>query len=243
MRKNVLFVFVVVFTLLANSSCKKDETPTDRIRFEDFALGSEGRYFGEDLAESYTLGNAVFPINYDPVWGSWSGFAVSNQTDTQTPGPESIFSCIAGSGAAGSDQFAVLWTFSADTIEFLTPQKVTNISVCNTTYSYYSMLNGDAFGKKFGGPEGDDPDYFNLLIKTYDENEKYSGLVTINLADYRFTNNAQDYIANTWLDLDLSDLGFVKFLVFRFESSDNGPFGINTPTTVCIDNIFGELLD
>lgn len=243
MRKNMFLFSVAAFTLLAISSCKKEETPTDRIRFENFALGSEGRYIGEDLTGSYTLGNAVFPIRYNPVWDSWDGFAVSNHTDTQTPGPGSIFSCIAGSGAGDSDQFAVLYTFSADTISFVKPQKITNISVCNTTYSYYAMLEGDAISKQFGGPEGDDADFFNLLIKTYDENENYSGLVTINLADYRFTNNAQDYIANTWLDLDLSDLGFVKFLVFSFESSDTGDFGINTPTAVCIDNIFGELMD
>ena len=52
-----------------------------------------------------------------------------------------------------------------------------------------------------------------------------------------------DYIGNVWTDLDLSQAGFLKYLVLSFDSSDKGAFGINTPTFVCIDNIYGELRD
>ena len=58
------------------------------------------------------------------------------------------------------------------------------------------------------------------------------------LADYRFADNAQDYILNSWETVDLTGLNIlVDKVMFRFESSDNGQWGINTPAYFAIDNI------
>ena len=57
------------------------------------------------------------------------------------------------------------------------------------------------------------------------------------LADFRFSDNSQDYIVDTWTSVDISSLGAVNQLTFKFESSDNGTFGMNTPAYVCIDDI------
>jgi hypothetical protein len=37
------------------------------------------------------------------------------------------------------------------------------VYVTNTTYAYNSMRDGDMFAKKFGGPTGNDPDWYKLL--------------------------------------------------------------------------------
>jgi hypothetical protein len=241
MKTNTYFLLFAASLIFFFSSCEKDKTETDNINFEDFELGDDGYYIGSDMAGGYTIGNAYFPINYNEEYGSWSGFAVSNHTDTETRGYSNQYSAIAGSGASGSEKYAVLYTWQADTIEFLTPEKVTNISVCNTTYAYYAMLEGTEISDPFGGDSGDERDYFNLLITGLDESGTPVLEASLALANYRYENNAEDYVSNAWTDVDLSEGGYIKYLVFSFESSDMGDFGINTPTYVCIDNIRGEL--
>lgn len=233
-----LFAATILFIL---SSCEKEKVKTDKITFEEMELGTSGFYNGSDLAGGFTSGNAFFRNNFDPTYQSWTGFACSNHTDTETRGYTNQYSAIAGSGADGSANYIVLNTWTTDTIEFLVPEKVTSISFCNSTYAYYSMLEGDDFAKQFGGDTGDDEDFFSLLINCYDELDREIGNVTIMLADYRFVNNAEDYIANVWSEADLSNFGFIKYIVCTFNSSDIGAFGMNTPAYVCIDNIFGEL--
>ena len=81
--------------------------------------------------------------------------------------------------------------------------------VTNTTYAWDSMLNGDGFAKQFGGASGDDPDFLQLVITGYDALGVATGSVDFLLADYRFADNAQDYILTDWTPVDLSSLGAV----------------------------------
>jgi hypothetical protein len=60
------------------------------------------------------------------------------------------------------------------------------------------------------------------------------------LADFRFADNSQDYILDSWGFVDLSALGTVDFLEFDLSSSDNGAFGMNTPGYFALDN-FGAI--
>jgi hypothetical protein len=58
------------------------------------------------------------------------------------------------------------------------------------------------------------------------------------LADYRFSDNSQDYILDTWLNVDLTNFSFpVRQIAFRLESSDNGAWGMNTPSYFALDNV------
>ena len=57
------------------------------------------------------------------------------------------------------------------------------------------------------------------------------------LADYRFADNSKDYIVDKWTVVDLTALGKVNKLTFRFSSSDNGDYGMNTPAYVCLDDL------
>src|SRR5207249_4062813 len=110
--------------------------------------------------------------------------------------------------------------------------------IANTTYAALSMLNGDSFAKKFGGASGNDPDYFLLTITGLDSQQHSTGSVDFYLADYRFANNAQDYIVSDWTTVDLSSLGLdTQTLSFGLTSSDVGDYGMNTPAYFALDNL------
>jgi hypothetical protein len=68
------------------------------------------------------------------------------------------------------------------------------------------------------------------------------------LADYRFADNSKDYILKDWRYVDFnnnvsSDIE-IDSISFRYEGSDTGAFGLNTPKYFCMDdfNGYGKLL-
>jgi hypothetical protein len=247
--KNFKTLFLVsVAALVAATSCKKDDGPAiSRITFEEIELGPDGFWNGSGGEGGFTSGNAFFRNSFSVDQGTgfeyWSGFAVSNHTDKTTPGLDNQYSSISGGGEQ-SDKYAVLYSYALDTIKFDIPQKIKNISISNSTYAYLSMKNGDNFAKKFGGLTGDDPDYFCLVFKAVDHNGTvYSFSDSLFLADYRFPDNSNDYIFDSWINADFSSIGFIKYLIFKFDSSDKTGEFINTPTYICIDNIVGEMME
>ncbi|NBD37271.1 MAG: DUF4465 domain-containing protein, partial [Verrucomicrobia bacterium] len=110
--------------------------------------------------------------------------------------------------------------------------------VTNTTYAALSMRDGDAFAKQFGGADGSDPDYFRLTIEGLDGTATVTGAVEFYLADFRFADDARDTIVETWEEVDLSALGSgVAELRFSLDSSDEGEFGMNTPSYFAMDDL------
>jgi hypothetical protein len=105
------------------------------------------------------------------------------------------------------------------------------------------MKHGDGFAKKFGGPSGNDPDWYLLKVEGRNAANALVGQVEQYLADYRFANPLDDYILNAWDELDLTPLAElgVKQLAFRLSSSDNSIFGMNTPAYVAVDNLTLEV--
>ena len=57
------------------------------------------------------------------------------------------------------------------------------------------------------------------------------------LADYRFVNNADDFIVSNWTYANLTDLGVVDTLQFSLASSDVGDLGMNTPAYFAMDSL------
>jgi hypothetical protein len=190
---------------------------------------------GSGLAGGYTSGGIFFENDYTALFDSFTGYAASTMTDTTTPGFGNQFSNITGSGADGSAGYGI--AFQSGSIILPTPTVVLGAEITNTTYAALSMLNGDSFAKQFGGPSGDDEDFFRLLIEGIDEAGGSTGTVELMLADYRFSDDSQDFILDEWVFLNLSGLGVVSELQFSFESSDVGDFGINTPQYFAIDNL------
>ncbi len=205
--------------------------------FDDLPL-APGSFFFPAATTTFYSGVAGFRHEYADFGipdCCWSGWTYSNMTDTTTPGYTNQYSAFTG-GGFNSANYGVAYQGNPETT-FASPIPLRGAYFTNTTYAALSMLNGDQFAKKFGGPSGDDPDFFRLKISGFDSLGDPTGVVEFYLADYRFANNALDYIVDSWTFVDLSSLGTVARLSFRLESSDTGPFGINTPAYFAMDNL------
>jgi hypothetical protein len=210
--------------------------------FEDVPLTPGSYWNGADQSGRFTSGSASFNnLCEDPNSGYWEGFACSNCTDTNdTEYTIAQYNAIPGCGQGGTPNYAVAFTGweIIPTITFDTPQVFTGLYVANTCYAFYEMRDSRSFfTKKFGGDTGDDPDWFKLTITGFDPNGLSTGDVEFYLADFRFENNALDYILDSWAFVDLTPLGHVKSLQFTLSSSDTGDWGMNTPGYVCIDTL------
>jgi hypothetical protein len=207
-------------------------------RFDELNLAPESYWNGSDLSGSFKSADFTFYNSHNKDWGSWSGFAYSNMTDIITAGYGNQYSAIAGSGNAGSANYAVC--FPSAEVKLAASGKVSGFYVTNSTYAYLSMARGDAFSKKFGGETGNDPDFFKLTIEAIDAEGNLADNLDVYLADYRFADNSKDYILNKWTWIDLSELKVAARLRFKLSSSDNGNWGMNTPGYFCMDDFNGE---
>jgi len=208
--------------------------------FDDLALPPASYWNGSDGTGGFASGGLQFANIYTPAYGSWEGWAYSNMSDTLTPGYGNQYSAITGGGCNGSSNYGVAYQGFAGVpaVSFPSAATVQGAYFTNTTYAYLSMRDGDSFAKKFGGTSGNDPDWFLLTITGKDSTGAVTGTKDFYLADYRFANNAQDYIANQWTWVDLTGLGgSVRSLQFSLNSSDVGPFGMNTPAYFAVDNL------
>jgi hypothetical protein len=217
---------------------------------EDVGLTSGQVYNGSSGGTGFQSGHAFFPTVWDTSFGGfWSaGWVASAVHDSSTSGGANQYGCIAYNGHGGSNAFAVGTTFGNLVIRFtdsLIGKTPMGLYVTNSTYAYKSMRNGDMFAKKFGDTtgthcgcaQGTYPDWFKLTIRKYFGGVMTNDSLEVYLADYRFSNSAQDYILKAWTWIDLSTLGNTDSLAFFLHSSDNGAFGMNTPAYFCVDDL------
>lgn len=212
------------------------------VDLEDLSLPPESFFDGSSGAGGFTSRGVFFNNEFTDFGGgvtAWRGFGYSNQTDTTTPGFENQFSAFPGGGAGGSEIFAVAFALDPDfaTITLPEPQPVRSVMLANTTLTALSMRDGDAFAKQFGGPDGSDPDFYSVTITGRDAAGSATGSVEFFLADFRFEDDALDFILAEWSRVDLAPLGVVSALTFSVDSSDVGPFGINTPAFFALDDL------
>ncbi|MFZ1676781.1 MAG: DUF4465 domain-containing protein [Saprospiraceae bacterium] len=208
--------------------------------FEEFNL-RKGEYRNDASPDGgFKSGSIELPNDYNDEFGYWSGFAISADTNSTTPGFTNQYSAIPGKGALGSTSYAVGYVYD-NTIVRLTGKAIgkpmIGMYVTNSTYAALSMKDGDGFAKKFGGESGKDPDFFLLTIKKYAGGAIADDSINVYLADYRSSNSSKDYILTDWKYVDLSTIGEVDSLVLRLSSSDVGIFGMNTPAYMCIDQV------
>lgn len=188
---------------------------------------------------TFESGNAVFPNYYDTSFGGFwsSGWAYSNKKDRTTAGFSNIYSAITAEGFDSSKIYAIGTQGSKIYLKSQAIGKViSGFYVTNSTYAALSMKNGDDFAKRFGGPSGNDEDWFKITVKKWQGGIMGSDSVDFYLADFRFNDNSKDYIVRDWQWVDLSALGNVDSLQFQLSSSDVGIYGMNTPAFFCIDN-------
>ena len=217
------------------------------IHFEELPLEpGKNFYNGEDGSDGFISQEVKFVNTFDPTYGSWSGWSYSRETNNSASGFNNQYSAYPGGGAGSSEKYGVAFN-SLDGggvgsyPEIVLPPGKTphSIKVANTTYVALSMLNGDAFSKKFGGPSGDAPDWFRLSVVGLDAAREPVGQVEHYLADYRFVDPAEDYVLDMWQEVDLTPLAGpgVAILQTRLHSSDMGPFGMNTPAYIAVDDL------
>jgi hypothetical protein len=208
--------------------------------FENFNL-LPGSYINNASPDDYfESGSILLPNDFNTEFQVWSGFAISADTNTTTPGFLNQYSAYPGTGAANTTAYAMGYIFDPLVIklkEKAIGKPMIGMFVANSTYSYLSMRDGDSFAKKFGGELGTDPDYFLLTIKKYSGGAIDDDSLNIFLADYRSPDPHKDYILQDWKYVDLTILGQVDSLILTLRSSDNGIFGMNTPAYVAIDQV------
>ncbi len=227
-------IFTFIFSISAILSFAQTTS-----NFEEYTIGIDSFLNGSDGTDLFSSGNISIDNDYNTMWMSWTGWAISSGTDVTTT-EFSNLSTINGTGYNGSNNYAV--SFSSDqTIMHLdndaAGEVVNGMYVNNLTVAHNIIKDGNMFSKKFGGVTGDDEDYFLLTIKKYLGGTLSSESVEFYLADYRFADNAEDYIVDEWTWVDLTSLGQADSLAFSLSSTDNGNYGMNTPAYFAIDNV------
>lgn len=208
--------------------------------FEDVALNAQGIWQGEEGQNEMFSGGWLFTNYYSSYF--WGGFTASNHTDLTQTGLDAQYTSAAGVGYDGSAQYAVAYTYGSQTDVYASDgstQTITGCYVTNNLWAYQNMLYGDATATAFGGPSGNDPDWFKLTATGKNANGQTVGTAEFYLADYRFSNNNEDYVLNTWEWFDLSTLGEVATISFSLSSSKNDSYGMITPAYFCMDDFNG----
>lgn len=251
MRKMYKIASIACLGLMLSSTNMNAQTAD----FENLALPMESYWDGSDLSgthnngefySEFTSGDFTFPNVFDTTWGApgyWlGGFAYSNMTDSITSGVGNKYSAKAGGGYY-STNYAVA---SDNSYIKINPfWQTVDLKITNSTYAYNSMRDGDAFAKKFGGVSGNDPDWFKVTIKAYDQGNLQDS-IDFYLADFRFSDNSQDYIVKDWRTIYLTTYnmsGSLDSIYFELSSSDVGTWGMNTPAFFCIDNILLSIIE
>lgn len=235
-------IYTIVATILvANLGIAQDSN--DSLTFESITLSTNTFYNGSDGAGQIQIGDFNLTNFFDVPFQYFVGFAVSNVMDITTAGYANQYASFAG-GGSNSENYGVF--YSAGVITFPSDHFISQLEVTNTTFAGLSMRDGDAFSKQFGSlnnaggtPDGTNGEDFFLLkiIPLNGADEAMGDTIDFYLADYRFTDNTQDYILNTWENA-LPAQGIVaRKLKFELTSTDNGGFGMNTPNYFALDNL------
>lgn len=213
--------------------------------FETFTLSANSAY-SPTTSTAFQTSNASFQYEWDNSFGYWSaGFSYTNKYDSVTAGYTNLYGVRALKGFSNSATYVVGQDESI--IKLAAPHKIINgFYITNTTYAYKSMASGDAFARKFGDTtgtgsgtaiaQGSYPDFFKVVVKGYNNGTLKNDSVTVFLANFTFTNNAQDFILDSWQYVNTSSMGEVDSVQFFMRSSDVGQFGINTPLYFALDN-------
>lgn len=245
--------YTLVLTVFAAASISAQTWTTD---FEDLQLTPHTYWDGSDASGQFQSGSGnpiTFNNIYDTAFGGyWSGdWGYSNLMDDTTTGNQ--YSCYAHGGANGTSNYAIANAYSPVSFDF-NGTNTTRISfyVTNTTYSAISMRDGDDFGKVFGdtlneagnvdGTNGED--WFILTVRLKDGSGNTIDSTDVYLADYRFPDDNQDYILDTWERVEFN--GFYNgthTVEFELSSSDVASWGgFFTPAFFSLDEITMDYL-
>lgn len=223
------------------------QSVTQIIGFDSYTLGVDTFDNQANNQGYFEFDGIRFENYYDVTYNYNTGFSITNKENDSTGNFTNGHSAITASGY-NSANYAMF--YGSGGIDFNGLNRgIQGLYVTNGTYAFYSMLEGDAYGKKFGdtvnangvsdGTNGED--FFKVIFTGISTTGDTIGQVEFYLADYRFANDADDYIVDDWTFVDLTSFNSLIASLARididFESSDNGMFGMNTPAYVGIDQV------
>lgn len=213
------------------------------VTFENLNLPADSFYNGADQWGGFVSNGAFFPNSYNPKWNSWNGFSYSSKVDTVTNHYTNQFAAITGEGVLGSSTFGVGYGKKGGFEVSSDPagEELKGTYITNATLTALTIKNGGGFGaKQFGGPTGDDPDYFMIRFYGVKQNGTITDSIDFYLADYRDTDNTKDYVVKDWKYVDFTKLGKVNAIRYELFSTDINQYGMLTPQYICLDNINGD---
>jgi hypothetical protein len=215
------------------------------IHFDELSPPPNGYFDGYGATAtsgSWSSRGAVFQTEtYGPGW------SYSRINDSSTPGFTNQWAAITGVDASGNGNYAIATApvypppLLQAYVNLPLGYRPSSVQLTNTTYAGLAMLQGDAFAKKFGGVDGNEPDFLKVIFTGFDSLNamgNVTGASDFYLADYRFANNALDYVVRQWTLFDLGPLGQARSIGIQFDGSDRDPtYGLNTPAYVAVDNL------
>ena len=215
------------------------------ITFEKFELSPDTILNGSDQVGQFEVDQVIFPNVYFPNYGGFwgGGWAISGKKDSIDANFTNLYGAVPAAGNLGTLTYAVGQQGAVMKLTGeATSSVIRGLYVTNTTYAHGIMRDGDpnGFATIFGGENGDAPDFFLLTIKGYRQGELIEDSVDFYLADYRFSDNLEDYVVDEWTYISLESLGEVDSLLFTLDSSDKGENGINTPAFFAVDDVIIE---
>lgn len=239
MKKQLFYLMLLLAVTLV--SCEKDDNDAKTIvlNLEYKFTEPESEWIGDTSGTNNegTFHNKfddnffVFDNYFTPAYYSWGGFMYTNKSDVTTAGYTNN-SAITGKANTGKVYLtANTNNLTPAVVSFKDGQAhtLTGMYVTNSTYAYFTMKNGNDFARKF-----EDGDWFKLEIYGKDIHDANTRKIDIFLADYR---DGKTELLNTWKWIPLDQLGEIKSLHFTLSSTDNGDYGMNTPSYFCMDDI------
>lgn len=236
---NFKFFYIIIFSIVFFSCTDEDTFITDVSDFDSLELAENSYWNGSDGTGYFTDGNKIYHNSFYTDWNDWSGFSYSNVLNTYYYNNESKYAVYADALKEKSKNYAVAHQFEKIVITFkdsIKGEEPRSVQIANCTYTALAIKYGYGYAKKFGGTSGDDPDWLKIVITGIGLVDQITGQVEVFLADYRYEDNSQDYVRESWKNVDLTDLGIVKRLEFEISSSNAG-----TPLYFCLDNLKGRV--
>ncbi len=204
------------------------------IDFSGLPLTPGSYWNGSDGAGGFSTSGVFFNNSYTyyPDWEmeSWAGWSYSNVTDT-AGGFGNQYAAATGGGVGGAGSAYSIGFVEApnETYLDLGVHRALALKVSNTAYTYRSMLDGDAFAKKFAAG-----DWFRLRITGF-SGFGASGSETGSI-DFLLASGTT--ILSEWASIDLTSLpAGTRSLGFDLTSSDNGDYGMNTPAYFALGSL------
>ncbi len=205
------------------------------------SLGKDNQYYlGTDTTNKvgyYWKDNIEidpFVINHTfSGFGFGEGFTFSSCTDDKTPGYTNL-SAITKKGVS-TNAYLISnsgeWntTLSDISLKDGIAFRPTKCYVTNSTYAYLAIKDQNDGNETPLVSKWTDKDQFILIITGYNNNTPVNSM-SVKLA------NGMD-ILNTWKEVDLTPLGLVTKINFTVSSTDQGPYGMNTPAYFCLDQL------